>query len=109
MLNGKLEKQKTSSGVVFYGVKAEFPLREGYVKGVFKGKEITFKGSWSDHVFTQAEIDKLLAGETISITYTSKKTGNPATATGKLEKQSYQGKPFYGFKADFGDKKGGKK
>ncbi len=108
-LKGKLAKQKTSSGIVFYGVKAEFPLKEGYVRGTFKGQTITFKGSWSDHVFTQDEINKLLAGETITITYTSKKDGKQTTATGKMEKQSYQGRPFYGFKADFGDKKKGKK
>lgn len=102
MLKGRLEKQKTSSGTAFYGVKAEFPLKEGYVKGKFKGKDVTFKGSWSDHVFTQDEVDKLLAGETITITYTSKKDGKPVQASGKLEQQSYQGKKFWGFKADFG-------
>lgn len=108
-LKGKLEKQKTSSGVTFYGVKAEFPLREGYVRGVFKGQTVTFKGSWSDHVFTQDEVDRLLKGETITIQYTSKKDGNPTTVSGKLEKQTYQGRPFFGFKADFGNGKKGKK
>lgn len=108
-LKGRLEKQKTASGTVFYGVKAEFPLKEGYVRGVFKGKEVvTFKGSWSDHVFTQDEVNRLLAGETISIQYTSKKDGKPTTATGKLEWQTYQGRKYLGFKADFGDK-GGRK
>ena len=52
------------------------------------------------------EVDKLLAGETITITYTSKKDGKPAPATGKLEWQDYQGRKFLGFKADFGSKKG---
>lgn len=109
-LKGKLEKQKTTNGAVFYGVKAEFPLREGYIRGTFKGQSVTFKGSWSDHVFTEDEVAKLLAGETISITYTSKKDGNPATANGKLEWQLYQGRKFLGFKADFGGgKKKGKK
>lgn len=108
MLKGFLQKQKTASGVTFYGVKAEFPLREGYVRGIFKGKEaVQFKGSWSDHVFTQDEINRLLAGETISITYTSKKDGSPAQASGKLEWQTYEGRKFLGFKADFG-KKGSK-
>lgn len=108
-LKGRLEKQKTSNGIVFYGVKAEFPLREGYVRGTFKGQTVSFKGSWSDHVFTQDEVDKLLAGETITIEYTAK-DGHKKPVSGKLEKQSYQGRPFYGFKADFGDGKGkGKK
>lgn len=110
MLKGRLMKQKTSSGAIFYGVKAEFPLREGYVKGVFKGQMVSFKGSWSDHVFTQDEVNRLLAGETITIQYTSKKDGKKVPASGKLEWQTYQGKKFLGFKADFGNgKKGGKK
>lgn len=101
-LKGKLEKQKTSSGVTFYGIKAEFPLREGYVRGIFKGQSATIKGSWSDHVFTEDEIRRLFAGETITIRYTSKKDGKPAQASGKLEWQTYQGRKFLGFKADFG-------
>lgn len=105
-LKGRLEKQKTESGTVFYGVKAEFPLKEGYIRGVFKKQNVTFKGSWSDHVFTKDEVDKLLTGETITITYTGK-DGSQKTATGKLEWQIYQGRKFLGFKADFGS--GGKK
>lgn len=102
-LKGKLEKQKTSTGNVFYGIKAEFPLREGYVRGVFKKQDVTFKGSWSDHIFTKDEVQKLLAGETISISYT-KKNGSQGIAAGKLEWQTYQGRKFLGFKADFGTK-----
>lgn len=104
-VKGRLEKQKTSSGAVFYGVKAEFPPREGYVKGIFKGKEAAIKGSWSDHVFTDDEIKRLFAGETITITYTSKKDGKPVPASGKLEWQTYEGRKFLGFKADFGSKR----
>lgn len=105
MLKGRLEKQKTSSGAAFYGVKAEFPLKEGYVSGIFKGQRVTFKGSWSDHVFTQDEVNRLLAGETITITYTSKRDGKPVPVSGKLMKQTYEGRQFYGFKADFPKKK----
>lgn len=109
MLKGRLMKQTTSSGTVFYGVKAEFPLKEGYVRGIFKGNMVTFKGSFSDHVFTQDEVNRLLAGETITIQYTSKKDGKPVPVTGKLAYQTYQGRKFLGFKADFGNgKKGGK-
>lgn len=108
-LKGRLEKQTTTSGNVFYGVKAEFPLREGYVRGMFKGQSVTFKGSWSDHVFTENEINRLLAGETITITYTSKKDGRLVPVNGKLQWQTYEGRKFLGFKAEFETKKGGKK
>lgn len=103
-LKGKLEKQKTDSGVEYIGIKAIFPPREGYVSGIFNGQEASIKGSWSDHVFTDEEIKKLFAGESITIDFT-KKDGNKSTATGKLEWQMYQGKRFLGFKADFGKKK----
>lgn len=103
-LSGALAKQKTENGVEYVGLKAEFPLREGYVRGTFKKQSVTIKGSWSDHVFTQDELDKLFAGETITIDYT-KKDGNKSKANGKLEWQMYQGKRFLGFKADFGKKK----
>lgn len=103
-LKGKLEKQKTQSGVEYIGIKAIFPPREGYASGIFNGQEVSFKGSWSDHVFTEDEIKKLLAGETINIEFT-KKGGNKSNVNGKLEWQMYQGKRFLGFKADFGKKK----
>lgn len=108
-LKGKLMKQKTATGAVFYGVKAEFPLKEGYVRGMFKGEMVSFKGSWSDHVFTQDEVNRLLAGETITILYTSKKDGKKVPASGKLQWQTYEGRKFLGFKADFGKKKPAKK
>lgn len=103
-LTGSLAKQKTESGVEYVGIKAEFPLREGYVRGVFKKQPVTIKGSWSDHVFTSEELDALFAGKTITIPFT-KKDGSTSNANGKLEWQMYQGKRFLGFKADFGKKK----
>lgn len=103
-LSGQLEQQKTASGVEYVGIKAEFPLRDGYVKGTFKKEAVTIKGSWSDHIFTTDEIQKLFAGETITIDFT-KKNGEKSKASGKLEWQMYQGKRFLGFKADFGKKK----
>ena len=100
---GRLERQKTESGIEYVGIKPSFPPRDGYVRGVFKGQEVNVKGSWSDHTFTDDEMAKLFAGETITIDFTSK--NGPSKATGKLEWQRYQGKKFLGFKADFGKKK----
>ena len=71
-------------------------------KGTFNGEKISFKKSWSGHDFTDAECEKLCNGETIQIEAVSKKTGKTFTCQGKLEKQTYNGKEFYGFKADFG-------
>lgn len=103
-LSGKLERQTTSTGVSYVGLKAQFPLREGYVRGTFKGESVTFKGSWSDHTFTDEELGKLCKGETITIEFT-KKNGEKSTVSGKLAWQMYEGRRFLGFQADFGKKK----
>ena len=103
-VHGKLAKLKAPNGASYIGFDAVFPLREGYVRGVFKGKEITFKGSFADHTFTQEEIDRLLSGGRIGFKFTTK-AGKESWVEGTLEKQAYKGKPFYGFKADFGKKK----
>ena len=103
-VHGKLAKLKAPNGTSYIGFDAVFPLREGYVRGVFKGKEITFKGSFADHTFTQEEIDRLLSGGRIGFKFTTK-AGKESWVEGTLEKQAYKGKPFYGFKADFGKKK----
>ncbi len=102
-LSGKLAKHKTENGVEYVGLQAQFPLREGYVRGTFHGETVSIKGSWSTHTFTNEEIQKLFAGETITIPFT-KKDGSESKASGKLAWQTYQGKKFLGFKADFGKK-----
>lgn len=107
-LSGKLERQKAPNGAEYVGIKAQFPLREGYVRGTFDGKPVTIKGSWSDHKFTDEELKRLFAGETIAINYTQK-SGKEDNVNGKLEWQTYQGKRFLGFKAQFEKRKSNKK
>lgn len=102
-LTGKLERQKTESGIEYVGLKAEFPQREGYVRGTYKGKAVEIKGSWSDHKFSDEELTKLFHGETITVTFT-KKNGEQGNVDGKLEWQTYNGRKFLGFKANFGKK-----
>jgi len=97
-LTGKLEDQ-AYQGKAFVGYKAVFPTREGYVKGIWKGVSITFKGSYMDHVFSTDEQQTLLSGGSINIT--THKGDKEYKISGKLEKQEYQGKPFVGFKGVF--------
>lgn len=77
------------------------------------GKKVKFKRRWSTHDFTDAELDKLLAGEEISFEATSKRTGKSYTAKGSLENCTFEtdGKvvKYIGFKPDFGDGKSGGK
>lgn len=103
-VNGKLAKMKAPNGNTFVGFDAKFPLREGYVRGMFKGKEVTFKGSFADHTFTEEEVQRLLDGGRIGFTFTTKK-GTQGWVEGTLQKQTYQGRQFYGFKPEFGKKK----
>lgn len=86
-------------GRPYVGFNGEF-IREGYVDGVWNGRQISFKKSYGDYQFNTVEVQKLLDGETISIE-TSK-----GTLTGKLEDQEYNGNPFVGFKPHFPKREG---
>ena len=62
------------------------------------GEEISFNKEWGGHKFTEEEIESLSNGESITITGLKNKRGKKYSATGKLEKQSFKGKEFWGFK-----------
>ncbi len=65
------------------------------------GPTVEFNSTWSGHKFSAEEIRKLLQGDVISFSATSK-YGKTYTATGALKQQTFKGKKFWGFKADFG-------
>ena len=67
------------------------------------GKAVEFSSTWGGHKFTEGEIQQLLAGQVISFAAKSK-AGKAYTASGMLKEQTYKGKKFWGFKADFGKK-----
>lgn len=66
--------------------------------GNFGGKDIKFNRVFAGHKFTDGEVEKLLAGKEIFIEGCKSKKGNEFSCYGKLEKQKYKGKTFYGFK-----------
>ena len=68
--------------------------------GVWQGREVSFNKEWGGHAFTDAEVAKLLAGETIRISAISK-AGKPYEVAGALAEGSYNGRSFIGFKPDF--------
>lgn len=98
-LSGGLANQEYK-GRPFVGFKGVF-VREGYVDGVWEGRQVNFKGSFMDHVFTPDELETLLSGGTIDIE--THKDGKTYYASGKLANKTYQGKPFVGFDAQFTD------
>lgn len=63
-----------------------------------EGKEISFKKEWGGHQFTEEEIEKLIAGEMITIEGLKNKRGKTYASKGKLLEQNYKGKTFWGYK-----------
>lgn len=105
-IRGRLMEQ-TYKGNKYWGFAGDLVRNESpdkvtgvITKGRNKGKEVSFKRIWSGHTFTDDEIKKLLNGETITIACKSK-NGKDFTASGKLAQQTYKGRKFWGFKADF--------
>ncbi|MFJ1733301.1 DNA topoisomerase [Streptomyces sp. NPDC088254] len=93
-------------------MRAELGLKEQVVaaraEGVWQAapggpKKVAFKKIWSGHEFSDDEVAKLLAGETISFEATNK-AGKPYTATGALGLGDYKGRKFVGFQLEVPDK-----
>ena len=64
------------------------------------GENVKFKDEWNGHKFTEEELEKLLAGETIDIfdkKFKNKK-GQEYGVRGKFAWQEYKGHKFFGFK-----------
>lgn len=110
---GRLEEQ-AYNGRTFVGFKSTGFLNDDgtdrqpsqaspgdYCEGTWRKKKIRFKRSWGGHRFTDQECQTLLAGGEVSFPAKSK-AGNDYTAVGKLEEQTFNGRKFVGFKADFG-------
>lgn len=102
-VKGKLEKQNYE-GHEFIGFKPIFnekPIDTEKFEGIWNGKSVKIKRTWSNHTFTGEEIQCLLDGGTIRFEAKSKKTGNNYTVKGHLAEQSFEGHTFVGFKPIF--------
>lgn len=110
---GTLEAAVTEKGHPFVGFKPQFeerPPRTDLVSGVWKGKKVEFKGRgwganahWTGKDFTEQELAKLLAGETIEFEATSK-DGKKYTAKGALAVSTHNGYKNFGFTLKFDDR-----
>ena len=67
------------------------------VTGKYNGKDAEINRFWSGHRFTDDEIAKLFAGETIQIEAVSQKTGKNFNCEGCLEEYTFKGKKCFGF------------
>ena len=95
---GRMAEQEYQ-GRTFWGFKKTED--SAYAKGVYAptGEEVSFKRTWSGHVFTDEEISILLAGGSLTLSAVSGK-GKPFTATGRLLQDVYNGRQYWGFKAE---------
>lgn len=68
--------------------------------GTWKGKKVSFTREWSGHRFTDDECEALCRDEEIEIAdCVSAKTGKTFGVKGKLEKQTFNGHSYVGFKS----------
>lgn len=98
---GKLMEQ-TFKGHTFVGFCANKEENDDYITGIFEptNKEVTFKKTFGNHIYTDQEAHQLLAGNTIKFSATSK-SGKPYEVSGQLKAYRYKGKRCFGFKAEF--------
>lgn len=102
MATGKLTSETGKNGHVYWGFKAlnfEFPADSEHFVGLYKNKRVRFKNHFGDHKFTKQELQQLLNGNTINISYTTK-YGQRATTNGKLDNFEWKGKKYFGFVPD---------
>ncbi|PZU04657.1 MAG: DNA topoisomerase III [Gordonia sp. (in: high G+C Gram-positive bacteria)] len=98
----------------YVGFKPKFEERAprtDQVTGVWKGKQVSFKGRgwganphWPGKNFSDDEIVKLLAGETIEFDAKGK-TGRPYKAKGALAEGTFEGNKTFGFRLMLDDRK----
>ncbi|MFJ5071747.1 DNA topoisomerase [Kitasatospora sp. NPDC088556] len=93
-------------------MRAELGLKEqvdaARAEGVWQAapggpKKVAFKKVWWGHEFSDDEVAKLLAGETISFEARSKED-KPFTATGALGVGDFKGRKFVGFQLEVPDR-----
>ncbi|MET3959851.1 DNA topoisomerase-3 [Rhodococcus sp. OAS809] len=110
---GKLESgvmEKGKDKYPYVGFTPQFEPRTDLVGGVWKGKKVSFKGRgwganehWPGKDFTEQEVMKLLAGETIEFPAKGK-TGRPYTAKGALAEKTFNGSKTVSFTLKFEDR-----
>ncbi|NKR53060.1 DNA topoisomerase III [Rhodococcus hoagii] len=111
---GKLEPgvlEKDGKQYPYVGFTPQFEERTDLVTGVWKGKKVSFKARgwganehWPGKDFTEQELAKLLAGETIAFKAKAK-TGRPYTAKGALAERTFNGRKVVGFALQSDDAK----
>jgi len=87
------------SGDMLVKSKSDFVEKEK-ASGEWHGKTIQFNKEFGGHVFSDYEVEELLAGREIEFDAISKK-GKSFTARGSLKEKEFKGKQFVGFEPNF--------
>lgn len=91
------------------GLKEEAATRKERAQGTWAktGKDVVFAREWGGHRFTDDEVARLLAGETIEFSAKST-TGKAYEVFGELDEGTFKGRKFVGFqKLGFGRRDAG--
>lgn len=68
------------------------------VSGKWQGKDVSINPVWANHTFSDDELKRLFAGETITITGCTPRGGGPEfAAKGKLDNLVFKGRKYVGF------------
>ena len=90
-------KNARALGTTFGTAKASLAMPKAKEKysGQFNQQKIEFAKQWGRYTFSEDEAKRLLAGQELVIKYPGKK--GTRMMSGKLAKQRYKGRKFYGF------------
>jgi DNA topoisomerase-3 len=94
----QMEKNATAMRSTL-GLKETAVARKEHADGTWAktGRTVSFARSWGGHRFSDQEVVRLLAGETVEFRATSQE-GNTYDVFGQLTEQTFRGKRFVGFK-----------
>lgn len=81
---------------------------DGYAHGIWHRKQIRFKREFAGHRFTDDEVKRLLAGESIEAEF-NKKSGGTFKGRGCLKNKTWNGNKYVGFDLEFNNTRKKKK
>lgn len=93
----KKNAEKLQITNIDYQKELEYVIGEYKGEGIYKNREVRFKKTFGDYVFTDEDISNLLLGNEIIIEGLKSKAGKIYSIKGKLGENEYQGRKYFGF------------
>ena len=86
-----------AADISFGHIGLEKKMDKKIVEGMWNGNFIRYNGIFRGYEFSDEENDKLLSGESITITIPGNNGQSPQTVTGLLRENEFEGRPYVGF------------